>query len=589
MTRIINKRSVLLVIAVLLVLAMLGTCTGLGVYYTNYSILNSDVWEDTTMFAYHENNEVFSIGAGTNNNGQDKMGAFVDSLIANVPTEIQYKHLSKEYYNFVHFGLNTFADTEWGPYDEYGNGLYTIKDKTSKYYVEFDPVELDTDQWVEAFVASGTSGIIFTAKHHDGFCLWDTDTTDFSVAHTEWGKRRKAEGKSADIVGMLAASCAKYGVPLGIYVSPWDMHVEAGYGKMSYLPYYYQQVEELTTRYGELFCVWFDGAEGDISKDRWDEGFKIDYEEINRIIKKNQKNCISALGGGEVRWIGNEAGIAREEEWSVIPTGEYNVEKMQELSQSSPEDAKRLQQIADSNENLGNRERMSLYDEYMFIQAEADTSLMKTGWFSHKRDYTKSYKWLISTYYKTVGHNAHFLLNVGPNTKGLIPEKGVKMLARLGEYVSGRVETSISYTAKIGGYAGGKVSLSASAALTKALKGEFSTYNTAYDYASGVFDSSDDSSYMLKDNEYIIDLDFGGEAEFSTIVLREDMRYSQRVELFDVYAKQADGSLKLISNQAIIGNNRTILFKKPIPATGIRILIKQSRSNAVLDYVGVFK
>ncbi len=541
------------------------------------------------MAKYQENNEVFGIGAGTNNNGQDKSGVLVDSLIANVPTEVQYRHLSKEYYNFVHFGLNTFANAEWGPYDEYGIGLYTIKDKTSKYYVEFDPVSLDTEQWVEAFVASGTSGIIFTAKHHDGFCLWDTETTDFSVAHTEWGKKRKAEGKPVDIVGMLAEACAKHGVPLGIYVSPWDMHQEAGYGKTSYLPYYYQQVEELTTRYGELFCVWFDGAEGVVSKDRWDEGFKIDYAEINRIIKKNQKHCISALGGGEVRWIGNEAGIARQEEWSVIPTGEYNVQKMQELSQRSPKDAKRLQRIADSNDNLGNRERMHLYDEYVFVQAEADTSLMKTGWFSHKRDRAKSYKWLINTYYKTVGRNAHFLLNVGPNSKGLIPKKGVKMLAKLGKAVSSRVEKSVDYTAKIGGYASGKVRLYDSEALNKALKAEFSTYNTAYDYASGVFDSSDDSSYMLKDNEYIIDLDFGKKTEFSTIVLREDMRYSQRVELLDLYAKQVDGSLKLISKQSIIGNNRTILFKRPVRATGIRILIKQSRSNAVLDYVGVFQ
>ncbi len=550
---------------------------------------NEDIGEGVQMIKYLENASIFGVGAGTNNNGVPKHGEFVDSLVCNVPTQIQYNHLKNEYYNFVHFGLNTFAGREWGPYDEHGNGLYTITDKNSKYYVEFNPVNIDTDQWVQSFVASGTSGIIFTAKHHDGFCLWDTKTTSFSVAHTNWGKERISQGKSADIVGMLAESCRKFGVALGIYVSPWDMHLESNYGKMSYLPYYYQQLEELTTKYGELFCVWFDGAEGEMSKDSWDKDFRIDYEVVNSIIKRNQKNCISALGGGELRWIGNEAGIARKQEWSVIPTGEYNVEKMQELSQKSLKDAKRLQKIGNSNEILGSRERMLLHDKYQFLQAEADTSIMKSGWFSHKRDRAKSFKRIVNTYYKTVGHNAHFLLNVGVNTDGLIPKKAVEILKRLGQYTSSRLSARIDYTSSIGGYNDGKVTLKKCQALTSALKGEFSTYNDLFDYSKGVFDSSDNSSYMLADDEHIIDLDFQSASQFSTIVLREDLRYSQRVESFDIYAKNEDGTFTLISSQAIIGNNRTILFKKPIKALGVRIIIKQSRSNAVLDYVGIYK
>lgn len=552
-----------------------------------FSADKENYFDTTEMVNFSWDDKIFSVGAGTTNNGVDKESDFINSLICIVPTQVQYNHLKNEYYNFVHFGLNTFANNEWGERDENGIGLYTITDKSSKHYVDFSPEKIDTDQWCRAFKESGSSGIIFTAKHHDGFCLWDTDTTDFKVTETEWGKKRIAEGKCADIVEMLAESCKKFDLPLGLYLSPWDMSEGSKWGTAAYGDYYRAQLEELTTKYGELFCMWFDGAVDDRVKT--EEGFGYNFEEYNEIIHKNQKNCVSANAGGEVRWVGNESGVARDIEWSVISSGDNNIEQIIAASQSSEADAKRLNSIAENNENLGDRSRMALFSSGCFSQAEADTSLMRTGWFSHNTDVAKPLIWLYNTYFKTVGRNCYLLLNVGANKNGLIPNEGVQMLKKLGETAAARTRNPIKYTSLVGTYNGNAVQLTQNNKLQTALSDSYSTYNTDFDYSAGKFDYSDNSSYMLSDSEYIIDLDFEGEKSFSTILLREDLRYSQRVEMFDVYAKNTDGSFTLISKQNIIGNNRTILFKEPITAVGIRILIKQSRSNAVIDFIGVYE
>ena len=177
--------------------------------------------------------EEFLQGCGNYNNGYDKESEEVDRLISVLPSEKQLDYLELEYYNFIHFGMNTMTGKEWG----------TGKESPSK----FNPKNLDTDQWCEAIKASGSKGIIFTAKHHDGFCLWQTKTTEHSIKNSPY-----KDGKG-DIVKELSESCKKYGLKFGIYLSPWDMNAEC-YGTNEYNDFYKAQLRELLCGdYGEIF------------------------------------------------------------------------------------------------------------------------------------------------------------------------------------------------------------------------------------------------------------------------------------------------------------------------------------------------
>lgn len=290
-----------------------------------------------------------------------------------------------ETYAFVHFGLNTFNDHEWG----YGDS----DPKT------FNPAKLDCEQWVKTFVEAGMKGVILTAKHHDGFCLWPTKLTEYCIRNTPY-----KDGKG-DIVRELSEACKKYGIKFAVYLSPWDRH-QADYGTPGYVDYFHRQLEELMTSYGEVFEVWFDGANGG---DGWYGGAKdsrtidrknyYNYPKIYEMLDKYQPQAIVFSDGGPgCRWVGNENGFAGATNWSFLRAGEVypGYPKYRELQYGH----------ADGNQ---------------WVAAECDVSI-RPGWFYHPEEdgRVKSVDQLTDLYYRSVGHNATLLLNFPVDRDGLI-------------------------------------------------------------------------------------------------------------------------------------------------------------------------
>jgi len=321
-----------------------------------------------------------------------------------LPSPQQAAWQDMEVIAFAHFGINTFTDREWGEGNE---------DPRT-----FNPTALDARQWVRVLKTAGVKLLILTAKHHDGFCLWPSRFTEHCVKNSPWRQGR------GDVVREVADACREGGIKLGLYLSPWDRHEKTYGDSPAYNEHFRNQLRELLSGYGEVVEVWFDGACGEGPNGKRQE---YDWPGFYRVVRELQPRALIAICGPDIRWVGNEDGLARENETSVQPVGQEPWAAA--THQVHPGDA-------------GNVGRT-----LMWHPAECDVSI-RPGWFYHPKEdgQVKSLQQLMDIYCRSVGRNAVLLLNVPPDRRGLIHENDARRLAEFGAEVAKRFGTPLAAT-----------------------------------------------------------------------------------------------------------------------------------------------
>lgn len=299
------------------------------------------------------------------------------------PAPYQTSWQDLEFGVIIHFSTNTFLDREWG-------------DGTASPSV-FNPTQFNPDQWMQAIRDSGAKYVVLVAKHHDGFCLWPTQQTNYSVKSSPW-----KDGKG-DVVGAVERSARKYGLKFGVYLSPWDRHDPRYKDSAAYDEYYNAELAELAQNYGDLVELWLDGAGSG--------GHVYNFKKMIETLRTYQPNTVvfadtGLFEYGDARWVGNEAGVVNYENWNVIDRHGYR----------------------------------------RWRPVEADTPLRNYHWFWHPNDEKslKSLGELLATYDETVGRGAQLMLGIAPNNRGLLPDSDVARLKEFGAALRARAQNDLS-------------------------------------------------------------------------------------------------------------------------------------------------
>ncbi|MGK9368848.1 alpha-L-fucosidase [Melioribacter sp. Ez-97] len=458
-----------------------------------------------------------------------------------IPAGRQYDWQKLELTAFIHFGMNTFMNLEWGRKD------FDLS--------VFNPSGIDTDQWVRILKEAGFKLIIFTAKHHDGFCLWPSRYTDYDIENTPY-----KNGKG-DIVKELSESCRKEGVKFGIYLSPWDMH-EKTYGSDDYNEYFRNQLRELLTNYGEISEVWFDGACGEGPNGRKQI---YDWNSYYELIRELQPDCIIANMGPDARWVGTESGYGRKTEWSVLPGNIMDTDSIAASSQQKKLDNAFIPRDL-TDEDLGSREKILKAKSLIWYPAEIDVSI-RPRWFYHKEDdnFVKSPEKLFDIYLNSVGLNGVLLLNVPPNKYGLIVEQDIKSLQGFKYLIENTFGRNLA-TGKVVFVSSEREGNSAAFILDN----DYETYWTT--------DGSDSTA--------VIEISLDTIRTFNCAMLQENILEGQRIEKFSLEFREHN-QWKKFATGTTVGYKRLFKFD-PVTTSRVRIIIEQCRTNPTLSSFGLY-
>ena len=446
-----------------------------------------------------------------------------------VPSPRQLAWHELEYYAFLHFNMNTFTDQEWGDGTEDPDG--------------FQPTELDCKQWVRVLRDAGMKAVIITAKHHDGFCLWPSRVTDHTVAASSWRNGR------GDVLKELSAACARYGLRFGVYLSPWDRHSPVYGQSQRYNAVFRAQLREVLTKYGQVFEVWFDGANGEGPNGRVQV---YDWPSYVDVVRDAQpKAVIFSDAGPDVRWVGNERGFAGETNWGMI--------RRDEFYPGCP---------CSAELNEGQE------DGTHWVPAECDVSI-RDGWYYHPdQPPPKSLEQLEDIWYGSIGRGANLLLNVPVDRRGLIPDADAQRLLELRELLDETFRSDLARRARI----------TASDVRPGAPRGFGPNFE-----AEQAIDGDPETYWATSDGvlQATLTLELDAPQVVNRILLREYLALGQRVRSFSVQAR-VDGSWQPLARGTTIGNKR-ILRTRAVRADGLRLRIEDARGCPTLASFGVFR
>ncbi|WP_369393721.1 alpha-L-fucosidase [Streptomyces sp. CG1] len=453
------------------------------------------------------------------------------------PTARQIAWQRLERTAFLHFGVNTFTGLEWGTGDEDPD--------------VFQPSGLDTDQWARALRDGGFRLAILTVKHHDGFVLYPSRYTKHTVASSSW---RSGHG---DVLRSFADSMRRHGLKVGVYVSPADenQYLHGVYANGSarttrtiptpaegddrspgrvftldatdYGAHMLNTLYEVLTEYGPIDEVWFDGAQGRIPPDKVE---RYDWDSWYTLVRSLAPDAAVAVSGPDVRWVGNEGGLAREDEWSVVPVAEKgNGRTDYALAYDAPDEGSRDALLA----------ARDVADYLQWWPAECDVSI-RDGWFYHADQQPKPLEQLTDIYFRSVGRNSVLLLNVPPDTDGLLPAADVARLREFRERIDRELPEDLVRGAR-----------------TTAAPGRLT-------------------------------VDLGAEQEVDRIRLAEDIRHGQQIEGFVVEA-QADGAWSQVAAAGTVGASRILLLAAPVRARRWRVRVTVARAAVHLAEFGLYR
>ena len=448
-----------------------------------------------------------------------------------VPNENQLRWQEMEYYAFIHFSINTYTDMAWGKGDE-----------DPKL---FNPTKLDCRQWARICKEAGMKGIIFTAKHHSGFCLWPSKYTDYSVKNVPW------RNGQADVVRELADACKEYGLKLGIYLSPWDRNY-AEYGRPAYITYFRNQLRELLSNYGEIFEVWYDGANGGSGyygganeTRKIDAKTYYDWPNTYKLVRELQPNIVIWNDGGDradLRWVGTEAGYVGETNWSLL-----------NAKGDVPEDM--LRHGVENGDS--------------WVPGEVNTSI-RPEWFYHEREdkKVKTLPQLMDTYYHSVGRNGTLLLNFPIMPNGLIHEKDEKAALEFAQAVKEAFAVNLVEKSRV---------------KASNIRGKSSKY-----HASKAIDADEETYWATDDgvNQAALTIRFSKATAFNRFLVQEYIRLGQRVKAFTVEAL-VNGVWKELAKETTIGYKRILRFPT-VEATQLRFTITDSKNCPLISNIGVY-
>ena len=457
-----------------------------------------------------------------------------------MPSKRQYIWQQQELSVLIHLGLNTFTNEEIG-------------DGTADPSL-FNPSELDVDQWIETIAAAGIEKVTMMAKHHDGFCLWPSKHTDYSIANSPY------QNGQGDLLKEVSNACRASKISFGLYISPWDRH-EYTYGSEAYNVFFMNQLKELLTNYGDLAEVWLDGTNGEGPNGKQQV---YDWSGYYTLIRKLQPKAVISIRGPDVRWSGTENGFGRETEWSVIPVS------ISSDLQTQPADQEQYhlgQSINPMEIDLGSRQKYNQVSHLIWYPSQVKVSL-RPGWFYHdEHDYqVKDAQTLLDYYFGSVGRNSTLVLGLAINRKGLLPEPDVSSLNQFKDAYNQIFEINLARNTFIE---------------PTSIGDKFNT--------QALIDANLDTYWEPKaeDDTPTLTISLERPMTFNVISLKEHIASGQRVESFLVEHWQ-ENQWQRLAQGTTIGNHR-LLQTTTATTEHVRILITGSRNTPRIAEVGLFK